>query len=122
MLFRSGADTPDTSSPQAISGSNSNDPNARASATAVSNPNLILTPNEIDLENKDEILASDVQRSVPPPADELVKILRQRGQLKAATSTAPSAAATPNKSGNPLSSAPVPTAGKKKGFFGHLWP
>ena len=119
-----GADTPETDAPQAVSGSNSNDPNARPATAAASDPNLILTPDEIDLENKDEILAADVHRGVPPPPDELVKLLKQRArQVK----PEPTPGQKPGKgavqpSTNPLNTAPVPTAPPKKSFFGHLWP
>jgi len=124
-----GADTPETDDPQAISGSNGSDPNARPDAAASSDPDVILTPNEIDLENKDEILAADVHRGVPPPPDELVKLLKKRAsQLQhqrssarqPAVGAAKANAAQPNA--NPLSTAPVPTAPPKKSFLGHLWP
>src|SRR6185437_4812763 len=110
---------PETDAPQAVSGSNSNDPNARPATAAASDPNLILTPDEIDLENKDEILAADVHRGVPPPPDELVKLLKQRArQVK----PEPTKAEKPGKgavqpSTNPLNTAPVPTAPPKKSFF-----
>jgi outer membrane protein assembly factor BamD len=117
-----GADTPDNGSPQAISGSNNNDPNARRETQTAASSNVILTPDEIDLEHKDEILASDVRRSVPPPEKELVKALKQRGALKKTAAPAAEAKPAAAKPGNPLSTAPIPTAPKKKSFWGHLWP
>ncbi len=65
-----GADTPATNTPEAMAGSNFNDPNAAQTAAAPTD-NLLLTPNEIDLENRDEILAAAVHRDVPPPASQL---------------------------------------------------
>jgi outer membrane protein assembly factor BamD len=65
-----GAAAPPTDTPQATSGNNFTDPNAVQSA-AMPTDNLLLTPNEVDLENRDEILAAAIHRDVPPPASQL---------------------------------------------------
>jgi outer membrane protein assembly factor BamD len=65
-----GADQTPTSTPEADSGNNFADPNA-VQAAAAPTDNLLLTPNEIDLENRDEILAAAIHRDVPPPAKQL---------------------------------------------------
>lgn len=69
-----GADTPQTDTPQATTGSNFDDPNAAAAAPAV-DPNVVLTPNELDMENRDQMLADTIYRNVPAPLNELKKSL-----------------------------------------------
>lgn len=121
-----GADTPDTGTPQAVTGSNDNDPNARQ-AVSPDNPNVILTPDEIDLQNREQILAEDVHRQVPAPYADLVKAARQaaaaqakviakyRQQIAAQKPGGKSAAANP-----PASPATPVAAPAKKSFF-HIW-
>ncbi|MGH9466914.1 MAG: outer membrane protein assembly factor BamD, partial [Terriglobales bacterium] len=64
-----GADTLPTNTPQATTGSNYGDPNATAAAPAV-DPSVVLTPDEIDMENRDEMLAAGSHRDVPAPLKE----------------------------------------------------
>jgi outer membrane protein assembly factor BamD len=134
-----GADTQASPSPQAITGSNANDPNARHAASNA-NPNLILTPNEIDLQNREQILAAEVHRDVPAPSAELKRNLAQSAKLQAAADaklkrqqkgkppvatttdsnqpTATRAAATSNDT----ATAAAASAAPKKGFFHRIWP
>src|SRR6185437_11796229 len=87
-----GADTPESATPQSVTGSNDNDPNARVAAVAAT-PNLVLTPNEVDLQNREQMLAAEMHRDVP--------------------------ATSPN--GAPqVPDAPPPVQPKKKSFF-HIW-
>lgn len=72
-----GADTPQTDTPQATTGSNFNDPNAAPVAPAIA-PSVVLTPNELDMESQDEILADEIHRNVPAPLSELKKGLKRQ--------------------------------------------
>ncbi|MGH9481026.1 MAG: outer membrane protein assembly factor BamD [Terriglobales bacterium] len=77
-----GADTPESSTPQAVSGNNNNDPNAHA-AVAAADPNLILTPNELDLETRDQLLAAAIHREIPAPLPELKADAKRRAEAQA---------------------------------------
>lgn len=127
-----GADTPETNTPQATTGSNDNDPNA-VQASVLNDPHLLLTPNEVDLENREQMLAAEVYRSVPAPYAELEKAAKrqnaQRAQLiarmeAAARKNRGGAAPNPNAAGAPPAAPsngapPLPTE-KKKSWW-HIW-
>lgn len=134
-----GADTPASPTPQSVSGSNENDPNARH-ASSGDNPNLILTPNEIDLENREQILAAEVHRDVPAPSSELKRNLERSAKLQAAAAAKlkqqqkgkPAAdtkndanqptAAQATATSNDTAAAAAASAAPKKGFFHRIWP
>lgn len=129
-----GADTPETDTPQAMSGSNYNDPNAVQAAVAPTD-NLLLTPNEVDLENRDEILAASIHRDVPPPAAQLRETARKEAaaekkfvaKLKANLKAAEEKKAKAKGASKPKSESAAPTdpppakAGKKKSGFLHIF-
>ncbi|MGH9477153.1 MAG: outer membrane protein assembly factor BamD [Terriglobales bacterium] len=74
-----GADTQPTDTPQAMTGNNFSDPNATPDAPAIA-PSVVLTPNELDMETQDEILADGIHRNVPAPLAELKKGLKLQEQ------------------------------------------
>jgi outer membrane protein assembly factor BamD len=76
-----GADTLPTNTPQAMTGSNDNDPNARPAAAA--DPNVVLTPNELDIESQEQLLAAQIHRDVPAPVAELKKRMQQQQETQA---------------------------------------
>ncbi|MGH9520028.1 MAG: outer membrane protein assembly factor BamD, partial [Terriglobales bacterium] len=121
-----GADTPESSTPQAVSGNNDNDPNAQQ-ATVSDNPNVLLTPNEIDIENREQIMASDVHRDVPAPYRALVKAARTAAELRAKQMEKlkkplpPKPGAAPAGSKPPAAPAASVPPTKKSSFF-HFWP
>ncbi|HXE31926.1 MAG TPA: outer membrane protein assembly factor BamD [Terriglobales bacterium] len=124
-----GADTPESATPQSLTGSNDTDPNARRTSVA-DNPNYLLTPNEVDLQNREQILAAEVHRDVPAPLAELKKNaanqaktrdaaiakLKKEGKLPA---TQP---ATPTAGNDPAAPKQETPAAPKKGFFSRIWP
>lgn len=123
-----GADTPESNTPQAVSGNNDNDPNAQQNGLANS-PNVLLTPNEVDIENREQIMAADVHRDVPAPYSELAKAARKAAEAQAKEMAklkqrVPSQAQP--ATGKPGSAtgggvAPAAPARPKKSFF-HIWP
>lgn len=126
-----GADTPDTGTPQAVTGSNDNDPNARPAAAAA-DPNVVLTPNEIDLETRDQLLAAAVHRDVPATVPELEKEAKQSAEAQAkllakfkkeqAAAKSKGTAAPPSAqqptSTDPAAPAPAP---QKKSIFSRIF-
>lgn len=122
-----GADTPETNTPQAMSGSNAGDPNARP-ATVAPTSNLLLTPNELDLENREMMLAAEIHRDVPAPLTELEKAAKKqaaaRAKLIALVKKQQAAAAKktpgPPPAAQPLAAAPTPAPAKSKPWF-HIW-
>lgn len=75
-----GADTLPTNTPQAMTFSNDNDPNARPVAAA--DPKMVLTPNELDIESQEQLMAAQIHRDVPAPVSELKKRLQQQEQAQ----------------------------------------
>lgn len=120
-----GADTPESSTPQAVSGNNDNDPNAQQ-ATVSDNPNVLLTPNEIDIENREQIMAADVHRDVPAPYRELEKAARKAAEARAQQmeklkKQPPPSKPGPAADGSNAPAAPAPPKKKSSSFF-HFWP
>ncbi|MGH9488247.1 MAG: outer membrane protein assembly factor BamD [Terriglobales bacterium] len=74
-----GADTPESNTPQAMTGNNFQDTSAVA-APPSPDANIILTPNELDMESRDETLADEIHRSVPAPLRQLKKGLQRQEQ------------------------------------------
>ncbi|MGH9394042.1 MAG: outer membrane protein assembly factor BamD [Terriglobales bacterium] len=117
-----GADTPQSSTPQSVTGNNDNDPNARRAA-AVVNPSVLLTPNELDLQNREQMLAAEIHRDVPAPASELRKTAQQQQQARAKLlAKIKQAGGVPPAAQNPKTPPPdaPPAVPKKKSLF-HIW-
>ena len=118
-----GADTPESATPQSVTGSNDNDPNARIAALAPTR-GLVLTPNEVDLQNREQMLAAEVHRDVPAPAAELRKTAQRneeaRQKLIAQLKKAGKLPATAPNGPTQVPDAPPPAPPKKKSLF-HIW-
>ncbi|MGH9417052.1 MAG: outer membrane protein assembly factor BamD [Terriglobales bacterium] len=133
-----GADTPETNTPQASTGSNDNDPNA-VQASVLNDPQLLLTPNEVDLENREQMLAAEVHRDVPAPFAELEKAAKKQNAARRELITKMENAARQKRGGaspNPNASASAATAAagvtappdgtpplptQKKKSWWHIW-
>jgi len=128
-----GADTPESNTPQAMSGSNAGDPNARPAAALAPAANVLLTPNELDLENRETMLAAEIHRDIPAPLSELEKAAKQQAAARAklialikkqqAAAAKKSPGATPKAAQPPAAqplAAATPAPAKSKSWF-HIW-
>lgn len=125
-----GADTPESSTPQAMSGNNNDDPNARHTTVAPAS-SVVLTPNEIDIENREQMLAAEIHRDVPAPVAQLQKDAKKQEEIRAkllaqskkqqADAKSKPVSDPPAAGGGASASAPAPTAPAKSKSWFHIW-
>jgi len=124
-----GADTPESNTPQAMSGSNANDPNARPTIVAPA-ANVLLTPNDLDIENRDQMLAAEIHRDVPAPLADLQRAAKQQAAAQAKLialirKEQAKQAAKKKSPGSPPpappKAAPAPAAAAKSKSWFHIW-